>query len=152
MLIVVAILVPLAGLALLLGVPSLDLRWEHHPSHFWLVLGVAVLNVALGAAVSEAARNGRTFACSWSRWYCSRAPDSWPCTRSPPGVVLAGPNGGFSLATPIGLLIASGFAAVSALDLEAHEATLLRLQRPIRIGLLIVLLAWAVASSSRSGS
>ena len=147
MLIVVAILVPLAGLALLLGVPSLDLRWEHHPSHFWLVLGVAVLNVALGAAVSEAARQRqdvRLFLVSMV--LLASAGFLALHALATPGVVLAGPNGGFSLATPIGLLIASGFAAVSALDLEAHEATLLRLQRPIRVGLLIVLLAWAVAS------
>jgi adenylate cyclase len=27
---------PLAALGLLVGEPSLDRRWEHHPSHFWL--------------------------------------------------------------------------------------------------------------------
>ncbi len=25
---------PLVGLALLLAVPSIDVMWEHHPSHF----------------------------------------------------------------------------------------------------------------------
>ena len=51
-----ALIVPLAGLALMLGFPSLDVHWEHHPSHFWLVFGVALLNVALGLIVSEVAR------------------------------------------------------------------------------------------------
>ena len=46
---------PLVGLVVLLAVPGLDVRWEHHPSHFLLVLGVAVLNVALGVWTSEAA-------------------------------------------------------------------------------------------------
>ncbi len=46
---------PLAGLALLLAVPELDVMWEHHPSHFWLVLGVAVVNVVLSVLTSEAA-------------------------------------------------------------------------------------------------
>ena len=30
---------PMAGLVLLLAVPEFDVTWEHHPSHFWLVLG-----------------------------------------------------------------------------------------------------------------
>ena len=47
---------PLAGLVVLLAVPRLDLHWEHHASHFWLVFGAAALNVVLGLVVSEAAR------------------------------------------------------------------------------------------------
>ena len=47
-----------------------------------------------------------------------------------PGVVLAGPNGGFMLATPVGLVLASAFAAASALELDAHAATLRRLADP----------------------
>ena len=31
-----------AGLTLLMRRPELDVHWEHHPSHFWLVLGVAL--------------------------------------------------------------------------------------------------------------
>ena len=29
---------PLVGLAILLAAPETDVHWEHHPSHFWLVL------------------------------------------------------------------------------------------------------------------
>src|SRR5438093_786910 len=50
------LLLPMGGLVLLLARPAIDRRWEHHPSHFWLVLGVALLNVGLGVATSEAAR------------------------------------------------------------------------------------------------
>jgi class 3 adenylate cyclase len=150
--VVAAVFAPLAGLAVLLGVPSFDLRWEHHPSHFWLVLGVAVLNVVLGVAVSEAARRRqdvRLFLVSMA--LLASAGFLALHALATPGVVLAGPNGGFSLATPIGLLIASGFAALSSLDLEAHEATWLRLQRPMRVGLIAVILAWAVASLLEAG-
>jgi hypothetical protein len=49
-----ALAVPLAGLVLLLAAPSLDVHWEHHPSHFWLVLAVAAVNVGLGWTMSEA--------------------------------------------------------------------------------------------------
>ena len=53
---VTALAVPLAGLVILLAAPSLDVHWEHHPSHFWLVLAVAALNVALGWTMNEASR------------------------------------------------------------------------------------------------
>ena len=47
--------VPLAGLFLLLGVPDLDVAWEHHPAHFWLVLVSALLSFLLGFLMAEAA-------------------------------------------------------------------------------------------------
>ena len=52
----VLLLLPIAGLVLVLAVPDLDVVWEHQPSHFWLVLGVALVNVGLGLLASEAAR------------------------------------------------------------------------------------------------
>ena len=39
---------PLAGLALLLARPQADAHWEHHPSHFWLVLITALVSLVLG--------------------------------------------------------------------------------------------------------
>ena len=51
-----ALALPLAGLALLLAAPGLDGRWEHHPSHFWLVLAAAVTNVVLAVVTGDAAR------------------------------------------------------------------------------------------------
>ena len=38
---VTVLALPLAALALLAAAPGVDRRWEHHPSHFWLVLTVA---------------------------------------------------------------------------------------------------------------
>ena len=35
--------------------PELDLEWEHHPSHFWLVLLTAAVNVALAYVTNVAA-------------------------------------------------------------------------------------------------
>jgi adenylate cyclase len=49
------LLKPVVGLVLLLAVPSLDVLWENHPAHFWLVLIVAVTNVVLGVLTSEVA-------------------------------------------------------------------------------------------------
>ena len=145
---IVALATPLAGLALLLGVPSLDFHWEHHPSHFWLVFGVAFLNVALGLVVSEVARRS-----SDERLFLvfmvllSSAGFLALHALATPGVVLSGPNGGLVLATPIGLLLASGFAALSSIEMnDRTETSLRRWQAPMRIGLVVVLLAWAAAS------
>ena len=77
-----ALSLPLAGLALLLAVPDLDVHWEHHPSHFWLVLSVAFIDTVLGIAMSEAATrrdDARLFLVSMAP---SRVPDSSRCTRS----------------------------------------------------------------------
>ena len=145
---IVALAVPMAGLALLLGVPSLDVRWEHHPSHFWLVFAVALVNVALGLVVSEVARRSddeRLFLVSMV--LLTSAGFLALHALATPDVVLSGPNGGFGLATPVGLLLASAFAALSSIDMdEVTEATLRRWQTPMRIGLIVVLFAWAVAS------
>jgi len=46
---------PLIGLALLIARPALDLEWKHQPSHFWLVLGVAAVSLALALLTNEAA-------------------------------------------------------------------------------------------------
>ncbi len=151
---VVALTIPLAGLALLLGVPSLDVHWEHHPSHFWLVFGVAIVNVALGLVVSEVARRSddeRLFLVSMV--LLTSAGFLALHALATPGVVLSGPNGGFVLATPIGLLLASGFAALSSIEMDARtEASLRRWQAPMRIGLVVVLVAWAAASIARVGA
>ena len=47
--------VPILGLGLLLARPELDIQWEHHPSHFWLVLLTAAVNVVLAYLTNVAA-------------------------------------------------------------------------------------------------
>src|SRR5690349_1295341 len=47
---------PLAGLWLLAAKPAVDVKLEHHPTHFWLVVAVAAVNVALAAMVDREAR------------------------------------------------------------------------------------------------
>src|SRR5687768_13885595 len=57
----VMLAVPLLGLSLLIAWPGIDLEWRHQPSHFWLVLLVALVNVALAYLTNEAAmRRGDT--------------------------------------------------------------------------------------------
>src|SRR6266542_841637 len=139
---------PLAGLALLLAVPSIDVMWEHHPSHFLLVLGVALINVGLAAFASEAAHrraDARLFLVSLALIMSSGFLALHALAT--PGVLLDHPNSGFAFATPIGLLLASGFAAASAVELgRAEAATILSHRTWIRGALALLLIAWAIGS------
>jgi class 3 adenylate cyclase len=142
---------PMAFLALLLLRPELDVAWEHHPSHFWLVLGVALVSVALGLATNSAARqrgDARVFLVSLS--FLSSAAFLGLHALATPDVLLSAPNTGFVIATPIGLLLASGFAATSALPLEvAGIAWVRRWEGVLRWGLAALVAVWAVASLTR---
>ncbi|MGZ8605714.1 MAG: hypothetical protein ACXWXQ_01550 [Actinomycetota bacterium] len=141
-------LVPVAGLAVLLAVPALDVRWEHHPSHFWLVLGVAAVNVVLAVLASEAATlrgDARLFLVSLA--LIASAGFLALHALATPGVLLDGPNQGFTIATPVGLLLASAFAAASASVGDRARSLFSRAtMRWTRAALGAVILGWAVAS------
>jgi adenylate cyclase len=139
---------PLVGLALLLAVPSLDVHWEHHPSHFWLVLSVAFVDTVLGLAMSEAATRRddvRLFLVSLA--LLTSAGFLALHALATPEVLVSEPNNGFVIATPIGLFLAAGFAAASAVQPEDGPRQLSRsARRWIRWALIAVLVAWASAS------
>ncbi|HXA11093.1 MAG TPA: hypothetical protein VNW93_02675, partial [Mycobacterium sp.] len=52
----VVLVAPVIGLVVLLALPSIDGHWRHDPSHFWIVIGAAVLAAALGWSVGTSAR------------------------------------------------------------------------------------------------
>lgn len=144
----VLLALPLVGLALLLGYPDLDRTWDHQPSHFWLVLVVAIVSVGLGLATGEAARrrgDARVFLVALA--FLIAAGFLGLHALATPGVLLDGANTGFSIATPVGLLLAAGFAAASALDLSPETAAaIMRRQRLLRGAVFAALALWAVAS------
>jgi adenylate cyclase len=144
----VLLALPLAGLALLLGYPRLDAEWGHQPSHFWLVLAVAVVSVGLGLATGEAARrrgDARVFLVALA--FLVAAGFLGLHALATPGVLLDAPNTGFVIATPLGLLLASGFAAASALDLSPEtSAAIMQRQGLLRGAVFAVLAVWAAAS------
>ena len=144
----VLLALPLAGLVLLLAVPSIDVEWEHHPSHFLLVLVVALINVALALVASEAAHrraDARLFLVSLALIASSGFLALHALAT--PEVLLVHPNSGFVIATPIGLLLASAFAAASAVELGRDRASaILRRRMLIRGALAFLLIAWAIAS------
>jgi adenylate cyclase len=143
--------VPLAALGLLAVEPGLDRRWEHHPSHFWLVLTVAGVNVALGLIASEAAArrdDDRTFLVSMA--LLTSAGFLGLHALATPGILLDDLTAGFSVAARIGLLLAAVFAAVSALGPDSRVVQVLaRHHRRVRVVLGVLLAAWAVASLAR---
>jgi adenylate cyclase len=139
---------PLAGLLLLLSRPKLDVHWEHHPAHFWLVLVTALLSVVLGYLSGEGARrldDARLFLVSLA--FVTSAGFLALHALATPGVLLEKKNAGFVVATPVGLAIASIFAAASALELSpSASAAVMRRQWLLR-GIVFGLLgAWGAYS------
>lgn len=139
---------PLLALWLLLAQPELDVTWEHRPSHFWLVAGVAAVNVVLALRVLAAARfreDARLLLVGYA--FVIAAGFLGLHALATPGVLLESANGGFEIATPVGLALASILFATASIDFSATRAQSIvgrdRLVRSLIAGLLVV---WAVVS------
>ncbi len=144
----VALALPLVGLGVLLRQPQLDVGWEHHPSHFWLVLGTAAVASLLAYATGVAAvRRGDARVLLVSLAFLSSAGFLALHALATPGVLLMQPNPGFVVATPVGLVLGSVLAAWSTLDLTGERAVAaVRMGKRVRVGLLALMVAWAVVS------
>src|SRR5690606_39273417 len=144
----VALALPMVGLVLLLVEPQLDVAWQHHPAHFWLVLAAAAISFALAYTTGSAARqrnDARVFLVSLA--FLSAAGFLGLHALATPGVLLAGQNAGFTLATPIGLVVASVFAAGSSMELGPQQSDAVMGRAGLLRGLLIAVMAgWAVVS------
>jgi len=147
------LLAPLGGLALLIFRPDLDGIWEHHPAHFWLVLAIGGINAALAYATGSAARlRGDARLLLVSLAFLAAAGFLALHALATPGVLLDAPNPGFVLATPVGLLVAAGFAAASSLRLGDDRARAIVRRGPWLLWALIALMvAWGVASLAGVG-
>ena len=145
---VLLLAVPLAGLVLLLVEPGADAHWQHRPTHFWLILATALVNVVLGLAASEAARRrGDARATLVSLAFLSSAGFLALHAFATPGQLVDGKNTGFDLATPVGLLLGACFAALSAVELSSSAAAwVLQNGRWLRGAVLGVIVAWAAVS------
>jgi adenylate cyclase len=142
-----AVVAPLVLLAVVLARPTLDGRWENQQAHFWLVLGAAALATALGWAVSVAARrrrDARLFLISLA-FIASSGFLGLHALATP--TVLLGPNAGFELATPFGLVVAGAFAAAAALELAPENAQRVVRRSGVVLGALTALMAlWGIVS------
>jgi class 3 adenylate cyclase len=142
------LVLPLLGLALLLARPGMDLLWQHHPSHFWLVLISAAVAASLAFATGEAAiRRGDARVLFVSLAFLASAGFLGLHALATPGVLLSEGNTGFQVATPIGIAIGSVFAARSTAELSGERAVRdVRVGKRLRLALLVFMLAWAVLS------
>ncbi len=142
------LILPILGLVLLLAEPGLDLQWEHHPSHFWLVLATAAVSVALAyvtSAVAGRQRDARLVLISLA--FFAAAGFLGLHALATPGVLLAGSNKGFVIATPVGLFIAAVFSACSVTGLGGPRAqVVLRRRTTMLVGLSLLMIVWAVFS------
>ena len=148
---IAALALPLLGLVLLLAAPDADVQWEHHPSHFWLVLAAGVTSAALAFSTSAVAlrrSDARLYLVSLA--FLSAAGFLGLHALSTPGVLLDAPNQGFAVATPTGLLLSSLFAAASALPLRPERARAVmrhaHLLRGVLLGAMAVWAAWSLLS------
>ncbi|MGH3650952.1 MAG: adenylate/guanylate cyclase domain-containing protein, partial [Acidimicrobiia bacterium] len=139
---------PLLALWLLLAQPDVDVRWQHRPSHFWLVMAVAAVNVVLSFQVLRAARrreDARLLLVGYA--FMLAAGFLFLHALATPGVILADSNGGFEIATPVGLALASVFFAVAAIDFSAGTSRRIVEKTPLtRWALIGLMVAWGVVS------
>src|SRR3954470_11512503 len=144
---IAALVFPAAVFVILLARPQADRVWENHPAHFWTVLTAAAASFAVGWAVSSAGRRRRdarlflvSLACLASAGFLGLH------ALATPGVLL-GKNAGFELATPVGLVIASAFAALSAVEFGPLGSSRILRIAPFALGAVGVLfVAWGVVS------
>jgi adenylate cyclase len=144
----VLLALPIAGLLLLLAQPELDVMWEHHPSHFWLVLGTAAVSVVLAYVTNVVAgryRDARVVLVSLA--FLSSAGFLGLHALATPGVLLANQNVGFVVATPVGLMLAAIFAAVSVSPWAGPNAMVVLRHRTLLVGVVLAVMGgWAVLS------
>jgi adenylate cyclase len=137
---------PMAGLWLLLARPQVDLTWHHSVTHFWLVLAVAAVNVAIGVRMSAAALDRddpRLFLVSLA--FLASAGFFLVHALATPGVLLHHPNLGFDIAQPVGLTVAAVFAVASSLPGGGGPAVL-RARLSLQVLLALLIGGWAVVS------
>lgn len=139
---------PLAGLWLLLGNPGLDLTWQDHVAHFWIVLATALLSVGLTILVAHSAHRhddarlylvavGFTIASSFLAFHAFATP----------GVVVSDRSAAFDLTTPVGVAAAGVFAMVAAIDLTpSRAAAVLAWRRRLTAFVVVLVAAWMVGS------
>jgi adenylate cyclase len=143
-----AVGLPAAGFVLLLAGPELDVAWEDHRAHFWLVLAAGAITAALAYATGEAAeQRGDLRLGLVSLTFLCCAGFLGLHALATPGVLLDDSSLGFVIAVPVGLVLASAIAALSASDRLSERYRALAAHRRAGAGLLLAAMAaWAAAT------
>ncbi|RBQ17898.1 adenylate/guanylate cyclase domain-containing protein [Spongiactinospora rosea] len=136
------------GLWLLLAQDHINIIWQHETSHFWLIILVAGINLALGLLMTRALiRRPDARILLVSLVFLTNAGFFFLHGLSTPKIILPTGSMGFDLDQPVGLTVASVFAFMSALPLDGRAAQAVLAAAPrLRAGLAVLLLAWTAAS------
>jgi adenylate cyclase len=149
----VLLALPLVGLGVLITRPELNIQWHHHPAHFWLVLGAAAVSVVLAYVTNLAAgrhRDARVTLVAFA--FLATAGFLGLHALATPGILIPTRNAGFMIATPVGLIIASGFALASVSRFAGPRAGLVQRYRGTILFVLVGLMAlWGTASLAGLG-
>ena len=144
---------PLAALMVLLARPALDGRWQHDPSHLWIVLAAAIVTGALAYAMGGAARRrGDARVLALSIAFLAASAFLGLHALATPGVLVERPSAAFAAATPVGLLLAGVLCAVAALGLEGPRARrAMRVLPAVQAAVLVAAAGWGVLALSAAG-
>jgi class 3 adenylate cyclase len=151
-------LLPLIALGLLiflLAVPTNDIRIPTDPKdiggntvHFWLVASAGALSLIVGGLMYDAARrraDARILLVAMTM--ISAAASVMIHALATPNVLISGRNIGFVMAAPVGLVIASTFAAASAINYTGEQSRLIAARQGwLGGGLLLFWLLFSVAA------
>lgn len=137
------LVLPMAGLGLLLVHPHMDGMWHDQRAHFWIVVGAAAVSAGLAYATDVAAqRRGDARVSLVSLAFLAAAVFLGLHALATPGVLLdTDGNAGFALATPVGLLVAAVFAALSG-----SERVTMRHATILRRALIVLVAVWALGA------
>jgi class 3 adenylate cyclase len=144
---ILAAALPLIGLVSLLLRAQLDPHLENYRLHFVLFGLVGVVAFVLGYAAGEAAnRRGDARVLLLSLAFMATGGFMGLHALGTPGVLFESDHAGFKIAITAGLLVAAGFAAVSAfVDLRPELAALAMRRRTwLRSGVLVAMILWFV--------
>ena len=140
---------PIAGLWLLLANPAIDVVWEDHTAHFWLILVVALVNLGLAVLIGRTAqRHGDARLLLVGLAFATAAGFFALHAATTPSVLLQTPNASFVLSTPIGIALSGAFGLASAYEPTGAQATAIVRRRGVLGALVAALLgAWAIGTA-----
>lgn len=147
----VALALPLLGLVVLRLSEPLDRQWQHDPTHFWIVLGAALLSALTAYGTGAAAvRRGDVRVMYVSLAFLSASGFLGLHALATPHMLLETATAGFNISTPVGIAIGSLFAVASVREVAADRAAAeMRRARMLRLALLITMVVWGFASLLR---
>ncbi|WP_067696362.1 adenylate/guanylate cyclase domain-containing protein [Nocardia jejuensis] len=145
----VHVALPAAGLWLLISRPELDHMYMHQGVHFWLILGAAVLSLALGVLLLRAARAHRDMRLVLvSLVFQLNSGFLGLHALATPGVILSSANVGFTVAVPVGMVL-GGLAALGSVVEYRPTARVHRITEILAVLPLSLMAVWALLSLTR---